>query len=336
MTEYFNDITFAHPWVLFFLLVLIPLGYWSFLRRNTQYNALRMPTSSWLDEVPASWDVKLRPMLPILRLLTIAAIIVAIARPQSVYSEESIQTEGIDIAIALDVSSSMLAVDFKPNRIEAGKRTAVEFIEGRPQDRIGLVVFAGEVFTQCPITLDHELLSRLVGEADTWQLEDGTALGDGLGLAVTRLMDSTAVESKVIILLTDGVQNAGHSNPLDVATAASQLGMRVYTVGIGSRNERVEMRDRRGAFLGYLNPEMSLDEEVLKEIAERTGGRYYRATSNSKLREIYEEIDQLEKQKIEVSVARRYQDKFYPFAFLAAGFLFLEILLGQTIFRSLT
>jgi Ca-activated chloride channel family protein len=265
------------------------------------------------------------------------AIIVALARPQSLFSEESITTEGIDIVLAMDVSTSMWAVDFQPNRIEAAKRTAAEFIEGRPYDRIGLVVFAGESFTQCPITLDHRLLLGLVKDADAWQLQDGTALGDGLWMGLNRLIDSTALQSKVIILLTDGVQTAGEFAPLDAARAASDLGIRIYTIGIGSRSSRnIPVLDKRGQKIFELDPQNSLDEETMTQIAELTGGQYFRATSTDKLREIYDQIDQLEKEKIDVNVSQRYQEKFYPFAWMAVLLLLVEILLAQTVFRTAT
>ena len=231
----------------------------------------------------------------------------------------------------------MLAGDFKPNRIEAAKETAIEFINGRPYDRIGMVVFAGEAFTQCPITLDHELLKSLVIEADEWQLKDGTALGDGLWMSLNRIIDTTALQSKVVILLTDGVQTAGEFAPIDAARAASDMDVRIYTIGIGSISDsKIPVRDKSGRIMFELDPKTSFDEPTLQEVAEMTGGKYFRATSKAKLRSIYEEIDKLEKEKIEVNVSKRYSEKFYPFAWLAALFILLEILLGQTILRTTT
>ena len=335
--DYFSDIHFANPWVLY-LLGLIPLlAIYYRWRYRKQFVPITMSGLQGVSGFRPTWRVRLMPLIPILRLLGLAALIVAIARPQSMFSEESITTEGIDIVVAIDVSTSMLAIDFQPNRIEAAKKTAAEFIEGRPYDRIGLVVFAGESFTQCPITLDHGVLLDLVKDADAWQLQDGTALGDGLWMGLNRLIDSTALQSKVVILLTDGVQTAGEFAPLDAARAASDLGVRIYTIGIGSRTTRnIPVLDKRGVKIFELDPSNSLDEETLTQVAELTGGQYFRATSTDKLREIYGEIYQLEKEKIDVNVAQRYDEKYYPLAWLAALLLLLEILLAQTVFRTAT
>ena len=337
MMDYFSDIHFANPWVLY-LLGLIPLlAIYYRWRYRKQFVPITMSGLQGVSGFRPTWRVRLMPLIPILRLLGLAALIVAIARPQSMFSEESITTEGIDIVVAMDVSTYMLAIDFQPNRIEAAKKTAAEFIEGRPYDRIGLVVFAGESFTQCPITLDHGVLLDLVKDADAWQLQDGTALGDGLWMGLNRLIDSTALQSKVVILLTDGVQTAGEFAPLDAARAASDLGVRIYTIGIGSRTTRnIPVLDKRGVKIFELDPSNSLDEETLTQVAELTGGQYFRATSTDKLREIYGEIYQLEKEKIDVNVAQRYDEKYYPLAWLAALLLLLEILLAQTVFRTAT
>ncbi len=338
MIDYFHDTTFAQPlWLA--LLGLVPvLALWYRWRYRQRFAPLRVPgTGNDHSPVRPTLRSRMTALLPMLRLLALAAIAVAMARPQTRFSEESITTEGIDIVLAMDVSTSMWAVDFRPNRIEAAKETAVEFIDGRPHDRMGLVVFAGEAFTQCPITLDHGLLQRLVMDADAWKLEDGTALGDGCWLALNRLIDSTSLQSKVIILLTDGVQTAGEFAPLDAAKAAADLGVRLYTIGIGSQTTgRIPVLDKQGRQIFELDPKNSFDEATLEEMAELTGGRYFRATSKDKLREIYGEIDQLERQKIETNVAVRYQEKFYPLAWLAAGLLLLELLLANTWLRTLT
>jgi len=337
MRAYLADIQFAVPEALFLLALLPLLAIYYRWRYRSRFVALTVADLEGFEGSPVSWRVRMLPLLPVIRLLALGAIIVALARPQSLFSEESITTEGIDIVLAMDVSTSMWAIDFQPNRIEAAKRTAAEFIEGRPYDRIGLVVFAGESFTQCPITLDHRLLLGLVKDADAWQLQDGTALGDGLWMALNRLIDSTALQSKVIILLTDGVQTAGEFAPLDAARAASDLGIRIYTIGIGSRSSKnIPVLDKRGQKIFELDPQNSLDEETMTQIADLTGGQYFRATSADKLREIYKEIDQLEKEKIDVNVSQRYQEKFYPFAWLAVLLLLVEILLAQTVFRTAT
>ncbi len=337
MKAYLADVQFADPSVLY-LLALVPLlAIWYVWRYRRRFVPLTLSGFQGLEGMGPSWRVRLMPLLPVLRLLALSALIVAMARPQSMFSQEKITTEGIDIALALDISTSMWAIDFKPNRMEAAKNTAVDFIASRPNDRIGLVVFAGEAFTQCPITLDHRLLSSLVRDADAWQIKDGTAIGDGLWLAIGRLMDSTALKSRVIILLTDGVQTAGEFAPLDAARAASDLGIRIYTVGIGSQSTRnIPVLDKRGQKIFELDPKSSIDEKTLTEVAEMTGGIYYRATSTEKLRDIYAEIDRLEKQKIDVNVSQRYEERFYPFALLGLILILVEILLAQTLLRSST
>ncbi len=346
MIAYFQDVAFAQPAWLALLGLLPPLALWYRWRYRRRFAPLTLPGSSpgtggngtdVPDPVRPTLRTRMLFLPPALRLLALAAISVALARPQTRFSEESITTEGIDIVLAMDVSTSMWAVDFRPNRMEAAKQTAAEFIEARPHDRIGLVVFAGEAFTQCPITLDHELLQRLVLDADAYRLEDGTAIGDGSWLALNRLIDSTSLQSKVIILLTDGVQTAGEFAPLDAAKAAADLGVRLYTIGIGSQTRgRIPVVDPRGRQIFELDPDNSFDEATLEEMARLTGGAYFRATSTDKLREIYREIDQLEKEKIDVNVAVRYEEKFYPLAWLAAGLLLLELLLAQTWLRTTT
>jgi Ca-activated chloride channel family protein len=288
------------------------------------------------DMHTGSWRTRLLWLPDALRMAAIGLAVVALARPQAGFSNRNISTEGIDIVLALDISSSMYAIDFKPNRIAAAKEAAIEFIEARPSDRIGLVVFAGEAFTQCPITLDHLLLKNLVQEADNWQLEDGTALGDGLFMAVTRLADTVEVNTKVIILLTDGVRTAGEFSPLDAASAAAQLQMRIYTIGVGSQtNSPIPVVDKNGRNIYDLDPRISFDEEALQQIAETTGGQYFRATSNEKLKEIYRQIDSIEKQKVEVSVTQRYEERFHLFAWLALICLAMEVVLRYTILKTM-
>ena len=263
-----------------------------------------------------------------------AALIVCIARPQSSTSWENRITEGIDIVVVLDISTSMLARDLKPNRLEASKRVAMEFIKNRPVDRIGLVVFAGESFTQCPLTTDHSILKSLFSDIKTGMIEDGTAIGLGLATGVNRLVDSKAI-SKVVILLTDGENNGGAIAPLTASEIAASFGVRVYTVGIGTKGmaETPVARDERGFI--YRQRKVSIDEELLQKIADNTGGKYFRATNNKTLEEIYAEIDQLEKSKIEVTEYRKKTERFLPFALLAAIFVLLELLLRNTLFRSI-
>ena len=260
-------------------------------------------------------------------------MIVALARPQTTSEGENISTEGIDIVLVTDVSGSMLAEDFRPNRIEAAKAVAAEFVDGRPNDRIGFVVFAGESFTQCPLTLDHAVVKELIAGVKSGLIEDGTAIGMGLATAVSRLKDSES-KSKVIILLTDGVNNKGVIDPMTAAGIASTFGIRVYTVGVGTIGMApYPVQTPLGT--QYRNVPVEIDEELLKKIAVQTGGTYFRATDNDKLQLIYAEIDRLEKTKIEVTQFRRHKEDFYTAGFLAGFLLLGEVLLSLTFFRKI-
>ncbi|MBZ0243758.1 MAG: VWA domain-containing protein, partial [Bacteroidales bacterium] len=269
-----------------------------------------------------------------LRWLAISLLIVSIARPQTSSSKQNMTIEGIDIVLSLDVSGSMLARDLKPDRLEASKDVAIEFIKNRPNDRIGLVIFSGETFTQVPLTTDHAVLRNMFTDIKSGMIEDGTAIGDGLATAVSRLRDSKAI-SKVVILLTDGVNNAGSVDPMTAAEIAKVFGIRVYTIGVGSYGTApypvqtpfgIQLRDMK----------VEIDEALLQNIASQTDGRYFRATSNKKLEEIYREIDQLERSKIDVTEFKRKHEEFFPLAVLALALLLLEFLLRQTLLRSVT
>jgi Ca-activated chloride channel family protein len=264
----------------------------------------------------------------------LVAIVVALARPQTGVTSENILTQGIDIVLAMDVSSSMLAEDLEPNRLEAAKEVAAEFVQGRRNDRVGLVAFAGEAYTQAPLTLDYGVVTGLLGELDVGMIEDGTAVGMGLATAVKRLQASDA-ESKVVVLLTDGQNNRGEIGPTTAAQMAQALGIRVYTIGAGTRGTaRVPVDDPlRGR--RYVNMRVELDEPTLTEMAELTGGRYFRATDRESLQAVYAEIDDLETTEIEVEHFTRFGERFPPL--LAGGFflLLLEIGLGQTVLRKL-
>ncbi|MBC8047697.1 MAG: VWA domain-containing protein [Fimbriimonadaceae bacterium] len=334
---YFQDIRFADPWY-FLLLLLIPIYiWWHISSRRKKYVQLKMSRLGGIKNIAHSGRVKFFPLLFILRCLCISAVAIALARPQTGFSNAKISTMGIDMVIAMDISSSMYAIDIKPNRMKAAKETAIEFIDARKNDRIGMVVFAGETFTQCPITLDHELLKTQIENVDHWLLEDGTALGDGLFMAVTRLTDTTQLNTKVIILITDGVRTAGEFAPLDASEAAKQFNIRVYTIGIGSRtNQPVPVVDKNGRIMYELDPQSSFDETTMQQIADNTGGKYFRATTKESLSEIYKEIDAIEKQKVETTITKRYDEKFYPFAFAAILFLLIEIILANTLFRTVT
>jgi Ca-activated chloride channel homolog len=267
----------------------------------------------------------------VLRLLAIICLIIALARPQFRNDEQLTNGEGIDIVLCLDISGSMLAQDFSPNRMEAAKNVASEFIDGRPADRIGLVIFSGESFTMCPLTTDRSVLKTQLYSVESGLLEDGTAIGDGLATSVERLKSSTA-KSKVIILLTDGENNRGFIDPNAAKEIAKSVGVRVYTIGVGSEGyAQIPVQTRAGVIMQ--REKVSIDEKLLTQIANETGGKYYRAKDNESLNAIYKEIDQLEKSKIEYTTYTRFSEEFFPFALAAIGLLLLEAILRFTVFR---
>ncbi|WP_340066357.1 VWA domain-containing protein [Ascidiimonas aurantiaca] len=330
----FEGIEFANP-QFFWLLVLLPAAMvWYFFKQKKETASLKISSIKGFKAAP-SLLAKLKPVLFALRLLALAAIITAMARPQTKEVTSKIKTtRGIDIVMAMDVSSSMLAKDLKPDRLTALKRVAKEFIQDRPNDRIGLVVYSGESFTKTPITSDKTIVMRALDEIGFGQLEDGTAIGMGLATAVNRLKDSKAL-SKVIILLTDGVNNAGFIEPKTAADLAVEFGIKTYTVGLGSNGMALTpvQYNSDGTFrFGYRKVE--IDEELLKNIAEVTGGKYFRADNNKKLQEVYNEINKLEKTEIEEFKYTNFEEKFRPLALLAGALLFIEILLRYTVFRS--
>lgn len=297
---------------------------------------MRMSDTFAFRNAPKSWKVRLMPLSLILRVLTFAMIIIVLARPQTQNSWKNKTIEGIDIMLAMDVSTSMLAEDLKPNRIEAAKQVASEFISGRPNDNIGLSIFAGEAFTQCPMTIDHGSLLNLLHNVRTdiaarGLIEDGTAIGMGLANAVSRLKDSKA-KSKVVILLTDGSNNRGDISPMTAAEIAKSLGIRVYTIGVGTNKVAPYPMPVAGG-VQYVNIPVEIDSKTLSEIAVATEGDFYRATNTKELRKIYQEIDQLEKSKLNVKQFSKRYEAFQPFAIVAVLALLLEILLRITIFR---
>ena len=317
------------------LLTLIPvIALWHFFMRKKDAAVLTMPSVRGFKS--NSFLSKCKPFLYLLRLLALAAIIIALARPRNVsVSRKTKSNKGIDIVMAIDVSASMLARDLKPNRLEALKKVAINFVDRRPNDRIGIVVYAGESFTQTPITSDKGIIKRTISELKWGQLEGGTAIGMGLGSAVNRLKESTA-KSKVIILLTDGVNNSGNIDPRTATELAKELGIKTYTIGIGTNGmaDFPWSRDPRTGKLQFRKQQVEIDEALLKEIASETQGKYFRATDNNSLKEIYDEIDALEKTKIEEFKYYNYQEKFRLFVFLGLGFLVLEFILKNTIFKS--
>lgn len=329
----FRDITFANPDFLFLLLIIIPLIGWYWWRQRRLYATLQISTIQPFRNLSLSYKQVLRHVLFALRMVAVSLFIIALARPQSSDAWEDSSTEGIDIVMALDLSSSMLARDFEPNRLDASKNLAMEFITGRPNDRIGLVVFAGESFTQCPLTTDHAVVLNLFKDLKSGLVEDGTAIGMGLATSVSRLKDSKAT-SKVIILLTDGVNNAGEISPMTAAEIAQTFNIRIYTIGVGSMGTApYPVQTPFG--LRYQNMKVEIDEDVLQQVAESTGGSYFRATDNNKLREIYARIDEMEKSKMEVKKYRKKNEEFIPFLLLALGILLIEVLTRYTVLRSI-
>ncbi len=330
-----NNFEFVNP-QFFWLLLLLPLLIGWYLWKRKQQNAALHISSIKGFKTSKNWLARLRPLLFILRMIALAAIIIAMTRPRTVDESTRIKTtKGIDIVIAIDVSASMLARDLRPNRLEALKTVAARFINDRPNDRIGLVEYAGESFTKTPLTSDKSIvLSSLSSIKYNTIIEGGTAIGMGLGTAVNRLKDSRA-KSKVIILLTDGVNNSGVIDPKIASELAVEFGIKVYTIGLGTNGmAQSPIGIRPDGSFQYGSVQVEIDEELLKEIAKTTGGQYFRATSTSKLEEIYEEINKLEKTDIEEFKYRNYDEKFRPLALLAFGLLFFELLLRYTIFRS--
>lgn len=326
------DITFANPKWLYLLVLILPIIAYYIFRQMNANASVQLSSLKGFKGATNNLKSYLRHLLFVFRILAITLLIIVLARPQSTNRWENQSTEGIDIILSLDISSSMLAEDFKPNRISAAKDVAVEFVSGRPDDRIGLVVFSGESFTQCPLTTDHAVLINLFKDIKSGMIEDGTAIGLGLANAVSRLKDSKA-KSKVIILLTDGVNNQGEIDPLTAAEIAKTFGIRVYTIGVGTMG--TAPYPVQTAFgVQYQNMEVKIDEDVLTQIAQMTDGKYFRATNNQKLVEIYKEIDALEKSKIEVKQYSKKQEEYLFFALAAALLLLLEILLRNTYLRT--
>ena len=329
-----SNFEFYNPEFLW-LLILIPfVGVWHFFMRKKDTAVLTMPSVRGFKTT--SFLSKLKPILYLLRILALAAIIVALARPRNVAVSKKIKSnKGIDIVMAIDVSASMLARDLKPNRLEALKKVAINFVDRRPNDRIGIVVYAGESFTQTPITSDKSIIKRTISELKWGQLEGGTAIGMGLGSGVNRLKESKA-KSKVIILLTDGVNNTGNIDPRTATELAKELKVKVYTIGIGTNGmaDFPWSRDPRTGQLNFRKQQVEIDEKLLQEIATETEGKYFRATDNESLKEIYDEIDSLEKTKIEEFKYYNYQEKFRVFVLLGLGLLLLEFVLRNTLFKS--
>lgn len=324
--NWFEHITFAYPEV-FGLFVLIPaMLYWYLNKYDRKQGALKVSSLAVIRK-SSSWKSTFRHAPFVIRLLAVCCIIMAMARPQTRNDEELKNGQGIDIVLCLDVSGSMLAQDFLPDRLEASKNMAAAFVDMRPTDRIGVVIFSGESFTLVPLTTDKAVLKSQIFNINRGLLEDGTAIGDGLGVSVDRLKN-VKTKSKVIILLTDGEDQGGRIDPLAGKELAKAYGIRVYTIGVGSEGYApVPTAD------GTRQQKVNIDEKLLRMIATETGGLYFRARDNESLKNIYLEIDKLEKSRIEVTSLKRYTERFFPFAFAAAALLFLEIFLRYTLFK---
>lgn len=328
---------FANKEYLFLLLLMIPYLIWYLMYRKKSEPTMRMSDTRAYRYAPRSWRVTLMPLQLLLRLAVFVLLVLVLARPQTQNSWKNETMEGIDIMLAMDVSTSMLAEDLKPNRIEAAKHVAADFIIGRPNDNIGLTIFAGEAFTQCPMTIDHASLLNLLNNVRTdiaqRLIEDGTAIGMGLANAVSRLKESKA-KSKVVILLTDGSNNRGDLSPMTAAEIAKSFGIRVYTIGVGTNKVAPYPMPVAGG-VQYINIPVEIDTKMLSDIAAATEGDFYRATNNKELQQIYKEIDKLEKSKLNVKKFSKRYEAYQPYAIAAVILLLLEILLRITVFRKL-
>lgn len=326
-----SNIDFANPGYLFLLFLIIPMIVWYVLKNVNSQAEIKISSIDAFKNIKKSPKIYLRHALFVLRLMAMSLLIFVLARPQSSVSWKETNTEGIDIVLAVDISSSMLAQDFSPNRLEAAKDVASDFVLGRENDRIGLVVFAGESFTQCPLTTDHAVLVNLFKDIKAGMIEDGTAIGLGLANSINRLKDSKA-KSKVVILLTDGVNNRGEIAPETAAELANTFGIKVYTVGVGTKGTApYPVQTAFGIQMQSMPVE--IDEAILNKIADETGGKYFRATSKNKLEDIYTEINKLEKTKIEVKNFSKKNEMYLSFGVLALLLLLLELILRYTVLR---
>lgn len=334
MMDLLSNIHFVNPSILVLLGFLPFAVYWHFKKQVNLLPRLGLSDVSAIAGIN-SFRSFIYPYLPVLRLFAYGLIVIAAARPQLTLKEEEVKAEGIDIMLIMDTSSSMLAQDFNPDRLEVSKLVAKQFVDKRHYDRIGLVVFAGESFTQCPLTSDHRILKEFLDGLQCGMLEDGTAIGMGLASAVNRLKDSEA-KSKVIILLTDGVNNSGYIKPMTASQIAKEMDTKIYTIGIGSVGQALSPVSRRsdGRYI-FGMATVEIDERLLQDISEMTGGKFYRATDQSSLEAIYAEIDQLEKTEMEINVLKSYTEEYRPFLSLGLMLLLLELLLRMSVLKVL-
>jgi Ca-activated chloride channel family protein len=330
-----NKFEFANPAWFWMLLVIPAISIWSFIRPHIN-SELKISSLSYLSDSTFSLLAFFRPGLFILRAVGFSLLVIALARPQSKTAWQDKTTEGIDIVISFDVSASMLAKDFEPNRLDAAKSIAIDFISQRPNDRIGLVVYEGEAFTQCPLTTDHKVLTNLFREVRSGLIDGGTAIGMGLATAVNRLKESEA-KSRVVILLTDGVNNAGAIPPVTAAEIAREFGVRVYAIGVGTQGRALSpVAIYPNGQYKYDYVEVQIDEEALTQVAQMTNGKYFRATDNNSLKSIYQEIDTLEKTRIQVTQHSKRHEEFFIFALFGLSLIAFEFFLKNTVFRTVT
>ncbi len=335
MFNYFNDITFANKeylWLFLALPLFIVWYVWKLKKQEAEFN---ISSIKQLGDVKTPLKARLRHLTFLFRLSAISLLILVLCRPQSRSSWKDVKTEGIDIVLSLDVSYSMLAKDFKPNRLEAAKAVAQEFIDARPNDRIGLVIFGGEAFTQCPLTTDHNVIKNLLSDLEAGSLAEGTAIGLGTAAAVSRVKESKA-KSKVVILLSDGVSNVGEIAPITAGEIAKTFGVRVYTIGVGTKGKALmPIGIYPNGQMEYDYVDVEIDEAMMGQIADMTGGKYFRATNNESLRKIYADIDRLEKTIINEKSFTNKSEHFLPLAISAFAFLLLEFLFRNYIFRTI-
>lgn len=332
ITRYLDSVEFAWPWVLWLLLLLPLLAWWYFRKQPGRQGAVLISSTDPLRGNRKGWKARMIHLPFVLRLLSLACLITALARPQTRFDEEQVSGEGVDIMICIDVSGSMLAQDFTPNRLEAAKQVAASFVDTRKTDRMGVVIFSGESFTLCPLTTDKAVLKTQIYSIESGLLEDGTAIGSGLATSTDRLRSSTS-RSKVVILLTDGENNGGQIPPVTAKEIAKKLGIKVYTIGVGTEGYAPIPVQAADGSIVMQREKVNIDEKLLTNIANETGGKYFRAKDNEGLENIYAEIDRLEKSVFEVAALRRYTERFHPLAIAALAFLFLEWLLRFTVLR---
>jgi Ca-activated chloride channel family protein len=329
-----NDLHFMHPGLLWLLLLLVPIIAWYVLKQRDNDATLRLPTTQAFDNMPRSWKEWMRHVLFGLQMLSLACLVIILARPQSSNSWSKTDIEGTDIVLSLDVSGSMLAKDFKPNRLEAAKEVASNFVSNRTSDNIGLVIFAGEAFTQVPMTNDIATLVNHIGELQIGMLEDGTAVGDGIATAINRIKDGKA-KSKSIILLTDGSNNTGVVGPLTAAKIALKYGIKIYAIGVGTMGEALYPTMDITGQITYTRQRVEIDEKSLQEIANTTGGKYFRATNKGVLKEIFAEIDRLEKTRMDVQRHSQMDDNYQPWAIALLLMLTLCAIIRYTVLRTI-